>query len=104
MVEIEAQAKQHANILLFVIDAQTRALASMLEASEYIAAGRKVVLIVEEVEVGSEIAGTTCDVAEAKDLNRARSYLRDVATRHGAPVHETVVEAIDCVIAMAKQD
>merc|ERR1712166_1891 len=104
LVEIEAQAKQHANILLFVIDAQTRALASMLEASEYIAAGRKVVLIVEEVEVGCEIAGTTCDVAEAKDLNRARSYLRDVATRHGAPVHETVVEAIDCVIAMAKQD
>merc|ERR1719352_226069 len=39
----EQHAKQHATVLLFVIDAETRALMSMLEATELIATGRKVI-------------------------------------------------------------
>merc|ERR1719181_175194 len=46
LVQIEAEAKESAEVLLFVIDAQTRALASIVEASEYICRGRHVVLSV----------------------------------------------------------
>lgn len=102
LVDIEARAKARASILLFVIDKQTRALASMIEASEYISAGRKLVLVVQEVESGATIGSDKIDAAEAKDLNRARSYLRDVACRHGTDVHDNVAEAVQSVIAMSK--
>lgn len=72
----------------------------MIEASEYISAGRTLVLVVQEVDVGGVIGADTVDMAEAKDLNRARSYLRDVANRHGTKVYDTVPEAVQTVIAM----
>lgn len=100
LVEIEACAKAEASVLFFVIDKQTRALASMIEASEYISAGRKLVLVVQEVEAGAVIGSDTVDEAEAKDLNRARSYLRDVAERHGTKAYATIDEGINAVIDM----
>ena len=36
--------------------------------------------------------------AELKDLNRQRSYLRDVATRHGVPFAKTVEAACSRVV------
>merc|ERR1712054_760842 len=81
LMAIENAAKQEAAVLLFVIDNLTRSLMSMLEAVELIMAGRNVVVCVADISVGQEIGGSFCDATEAKDLNRARDYLRDVATR-----------------------
>merc|ERR1712093_796708 len=50
----EQQAKQEAAVLLFVIDGDTRALMSMLEAVEFVVSGRDVVLAVNSVEEGHE--------------------------------------------------
>merc|ERR1712032_1767928 len=47
LVEIEAAAKARAKILLFVIDAQTRAISSMVEAAELVASGRNVVIVIQ---------------------------------------------------------
>ena len=101
LVDIEAQAKTDASVLLFVIDRQTRALASMIEASEYVSTGRKIVLVIQQVAVGTVIGSGKVDEAEAKDLNRARSYLRDVASRHEmSNVYDNIPEAIQAVVTM----
>ena len=100
LVEIEAQEKEQAGCLLFVIDPQTRALASLVEASEYICRGRNVVLCVLDVVEGTSFGtfGRSIDADELKDLNRARNYLRDVALRHGVKVSSNVRNAITAVI------
>lgn len=82
LVALEAAAKQDSEQLLFVIDGQTRAIASILEATEYACSGRQVVLVVENVPDGTVVEGQTITGRELKDLNRARSYLLDVAKRH----------------------
>lgn len=85
LVTIEAKAKEESKILFFVIDNATRALASMLEASEYIGRGRAVVLVIQPVLPGAKVGNDVLSAAEIKDLNRAREYLKDVAARHGTP-------------------
>jgi hypothetical protein len=94
LVEVEAKEKEGAALLLFVIDKQTRALASVVEASEYICRGRNVVLSIEDIVPDTEIGGAVVGTTEMKDLNRMRSYLRDVATRHAVPFTTSVEEAL----------
>ena len=95
----EARAKEEAFVLLFVIDHQTRALASILEATEHICRGRVLVLVIEDVEQGYIMEGskTALDESQVKDLNRARAYLRDVADRHGVEYHTNVKDG--CIAA-----
>ena len=71
LVEIEAKEKEKAGCLLFVIDATTRALASILEAAEYVCRGRHVVLCIRDVTTGTSF-GDELQVTESelKDLNR----------------------------------
>ncbi len=98
LVAIEAAAKEKAASLLFVIDGQTRAIASMLEAAEYATAGRHVVLVIKNILDGTVIDGQTVTGRELKDLNRARSYLQDIAARRGADVLETIDKAVEFLI------
>eukprot|EP00656_Telonema_subtile_P029125 TRINITY_DN3209_c0_g1_i5.p1 TRINITY_DN3209_c0_g1~~TRINITY_DN3209_c0_g1_i5.p1 ORF type:complete len:399 (-),score=124.25 TRINITY_DN3209_c0_g1_i5:128-1324(-) len=91
LVEVEASAKENAKVLLFVIDNTTRALASCLEATEFICVGRVVSLVVlSDLLPGCIIDGEEVGKGELKDLNRARRYLKDVADRHGCVVHDDV--------------
>jgi len=100
LLDEENRAKATAAVLLFVIDNDTRALMSMLEAVEFITAGRQVVLAIAPIKEGQTIAGASgasVSAGECKDLNRARTYLGDVAKRHAVQVHESVEGAIkDC--------
>eukprot|EP00741_Cyanophora_paradoxa_P015873 tig00020909_g15324.t1 len=98
LVAIEAEAKLMAPCLLFVIDSQTRSLASLVEAAEFIAAGRNVVLVIMPLPENATVAGEKVQKGECKDINRAREYLRDVAKRHGARVFESVQAAIDDIV------
>lgn len=105
LVEVEAHAKEAASVLLFVIDKQTRAIGSMLEAVEHISRGRLVVLSVQQIEEGSDIGGVVVVGNELKDLNRARSYLVDIARRHECPCftdENSIEEAIQSVITKIK--
>lgn len=100
LVTLEANAKQEADSLLFVIDGQTRAIASMIEATEFIAAGRHVVLVIANIPDGTVIDGQTISGRELKDLNRARTYLRDVAARwNRTELLDTVEQAVESLIA-----
>lgn len=98
LVDIEAKAKAEAETLLFVIDSQTRAIASILEATEMIVEGRDVVLVINQIADGTEIGGQKVTGSELKDLNRARTYLHDLAERHGmVDVYATVAEAVELI-------
>ncbi len=55
--------------------------------------GRDVLLVVIEIADGTEIAGANIMKRELQDLNRCRQYLRDVASRHGVHVYDSVIEA-----------
>lgn len=100
LVQVEAEKKKAASVLLFVIDSQTRAIGSMVEIAEHISAGRRVVLVVNDVTVGTIIGDAKVSVEEAKDLNRARTYLKDLASRHKIRAHSCILEATLEVISI----
>merc|ERR1711998_210109 len=100
----EQEAKTKASVLLFVIDCDTRALMSMLEAVELAVAGRKVVLAVSSMEQGQHIGDDIVGAAELKDLNRARSFVRDIAQRYAVPVYNTVEDAVQAAVHLVRQE
>lgn len=95
LVELETKAKEESEVLLFVVDGQTRAIASMLEVAELASTGRKVVLVIDNIPDGMEVGGEKIAGRQLKDLNRARAYLADIARRHQNTVLcQTIDEAI----------
>lgn len=103
MTEFEAQQKLAASALVFVIDGSTRAVASMLESLSFAGLGRRVFVSIENMPDGTVIAGQTVTGRELKDLNRARSYLRDELSRHpSASVHGSITEAVQAAADFVK--
>lgn len=82
LIQLEAKAKEVCSVLLFVIDSKTRAIASMLEATEYIMSQRRVVIVILDIPEGGKIDGEPIGGRQLKDLNRARAFLCDIAARH----------------------
>jgi hypothetical protein len=90
--------KATCGLFLWVIDSQTRAMASMIEAAELVVSAARtsthVVVVIHDVEEGAVIDGEEVTPRERKDLNRARAYLADVTTRHKTVVLNSVEEAV----------
>ena len=80
LVALEAQAKKDADVLLFVVDGQTRATASMIEIVGQVGKERTVVACFSDIPDGMEISGETVTGRQLKDLNNARKYCKDEAT------------------------
>ncbi|KAJ8300792.1 hypothetical protein KUTeg_022311 [Tegillarca granosa] len=80
LMELEDQAKQNADVLFFVIDNVTRAIASMIETA-YL--------------VGN---------FELNDLRRARKILVDLIERNSVPVFNTIESALKCTDIILKQN
>jgi hypothetical protein len=57
LIQAEAKAKEECSVLIFVIDGQTRAIASMLEATEHIFRKKEIVLVIEDVPESQIIEG-----------------------------------------------
>ena len=88
----ELRAKCNSLVVMFVVDSKCRGLATMIDAVEMILAKeQRVVLVVEDVDPAQN---PTIDPKECKDLNRARAYMADVATRHGLLVYSNVVSSL----------
>jgi hypothetical protein len=99
LMVLENLMKVCCSTLLFVIDAETRALMSMIEAAQYIPEGRDVVLVVESLRAGTHIKSDIVSSSEAEDNNRARTYLLSIASLHQVPVFSTVREAVEHIAA-----
>jgi len=99
----EDEAKENAKVLLFVIDHQTRGVASMVEACEYVSLGKPTVLVIVEIAPGAVIDGEPIGPNQLKDLNRGRKYLADTARQHSVPVFDKIPDAVKQIIAMAHE-
>jgi len=102
LMEIEAKAKLESYVLIFVFDDQTRAIASINEAVEFMTSGaQRVVIAMKMVQPGLEIAGQTLTVEQAMDINMARAELMGLAKGYGVPVFEgddAIERAVTCVV------
>jgi len=92
---IEMQAKDEAEVLLFVITGETRGVATVAEIAYYMALNRKLALVVNDVSESTS-------AAERDDLNRGRIFVRTMARRHNVPVFATVAEAVQHAIARVR--
>ena len=99
LIEAEARAKRDATHFLWIIDGKTRAIASMVEATEFMLQNlSSFYLVIEEIKEGLLIDGAVVEGRELKDLNRGRAYLEDVACRNGVTVFKSVEEAVSHLI------
>jgi len=90
LIAVEAEAKEKAAVLMFVVDGMTRGLASMIEVTATVMSGRAVVVVVDHVPEGAVIAGDCVSDNERKDLNRARDYLVQVIQQRMKEGHRNI--------------
>lgn len=95
---IEQQAKEEADLLLFVINGQTRGVASLAEVAYCIAAKRQLVLVLTDVAKDANIGSDPLSADECRDLNRGRFYVQSMAEMHLIPVFKTVEDAVEHII------
>ena len=99
LMKVENYHKDTATVLLFVIDNETRAIASCTEAAYYIGKGRKVVIVVNKFITDNSLiindsSPPIININEYKDLNRGRDYLIDICKQHNITVHNDVESAM----------
>ena len=98
----EMQAKDEADVLLFVLTGQTRGVATVAEIAYYLAQNRQLALSIEDIEPGAVIAGKSIEKAEADDLNRGRIFLRTMARAHKVPVFDSIPGAVRYAIQLVQ--
>ncbi|XP_033098501.1 uncharacterized protein LOC117102335 isoform X2 [Anneissia japonica] len=116
LIEVEEQAKQLAQLLLFVIDNTTRSAASLVEAAYLAGNGRQVILVIKGIpeEVAGEIltqATSQTPVThsdydsqcELSDLTRAHHFLVDLVQRQCLPIFDDIETAVHCAAKVINQ-
>jgi hypothetical protein len=98
----EMRAKDEADVLLFVINEQTRGVASLTEAAYLLAARRPLALVVTDVTPDSELNGLRLGTQECDDLNRGRIFVRTMAACHDVPVFNEISAATQHAIELAQ--
>jgi hypothetical protein len=94
LIEIENNVKSSAEILLFVLDGNTRGISTMIEITELILTNKNnLVLVINDIAEGSIINGQKISFDELKDLNRSRAYLSELAERYGITVFKSIILA-----------
>jgi hypothetical protein len=93
--------KTRADLLLFVIDGTTRAVASLAEIAYIIASGRPLALAVADVAEDAVVDGIRIGPRERDDLNRGRLFVRTVAAQHGIPCFADAAGAVAHAVALA---
>lgn len=98
----EMDAKDAADVLVFVINGETRGVASVAEVAYYLAAGRALALAITDLPDPVALDGRRLERAERDDLNRGRVFVRTMARERGVPVFDAVGPAIEHAIRLAR--
>jgi len=93
----EMRAKAEADVLLFVINGESRGVASIGEAAYYLGAARPLALAV------TDVTGPAFPQIEHDDLNRGRILVRSMAAVHGVPVFQDVAGAVNHAIELVRR-
>lgn len=97
IIEIERRAKQNAQILLFVIDKQTRSTVSLVESAFMAGENKNLVLVVNPYEDRGcpiEDCGTATSHKEFLELKHARYLLQCLVARRKIPMFTDILNAL----------
>uniref|UniRef100_T1IR01 EF-hand domain-containing protein n=1 Tax=Strigamia maritima TaxID=126957 RepID=T1IR01_STRMM len=104
LIELENQAKENAEVLFFVIDNQTRSVASVIEAAHIAGCQKKLILVVKEFQCpGQMILGEPLSEKEFQDLCHGQAILQDVVERQGIPVFDDIHKALECTARLLRE-
>lgn len=98
----EMRAKDEAAVLLFVINHETRAVATVAEVAYYMGLGRALALAITDLPPGASLYNQPLTPPEIDDLNRGRIFLRTMARAHNVPVFDQILDAVQYAIALAQ--
>nr|XP_046914773.1 uncharacterized protein LOC124495438 isoform X2 [Dermatophagoides farinae]XP_046914774.1 uncharacterized protein LOC124495438 isoform X2 [Dermatophagoides farinae] len=107
LIEMESYAKQNSDVLFFVVDNQTRAIASMIEVAFIAASSRKLILVIIDLEPWSEqttIGDDHICKEEYEYLRRGRQYLRDIVEREEIPIFCDISKALRSAIQILDEN
>ncbi|XP_048776733.2 uncharacterized protein LOC125680942 isoform X1 [Ostrea edulis] len=97
LMEVEAQAKESADLLLFVIDNRTRAVSSMIETAYLTARGRQVIAVMDDYNATDVYFNRErISARELDDILRGRQILVDLIERNALPVFKDINTALRC--------
>lgn len=98
----EMRRKDECLVQLFVINGDTRGVASVAEVAYLIGARKPVAIVLEDIKAGADVYGATIDQVEADDLNRGRIFVRAMAERHNVPIFTDIREGTQYCIDLVK--
>jgi hypothetical protein len=97
----EMQAKDEAAVLLFVINHETRGVATVAEVAYYMGLGRQLALAITDIPNNATLYNRPLEQPEIDDLNRGRIFLRTMARVHNIPVFDSIEKAVQHAIQLA---
>uniref|UniRef100_T1KY10 Uncharacterized protein n=1 Tax=Tetranychus urticae TaxID=32264 RepID=T1KY10_TETUR len=101
LIELEDKAKKNAEVLFFVIDNQTRSIASMIEVSFIAATTKKLVLVIDLFpSLEPIINGEPISQYEHDILKGGRKLLMRLVERKGMPVFNQIPAALNYIPIM----
>merc|ERR1719229_863241 len=105
MIELEHQAKVTSQILFYVLNDQTRNVASMIEVSQYAGSNRRLIVVLNPYP-GPEhqINGEKLTKAEYEDLQSAMGTVQDLIERQSIPVFNNIKVALNCTTKVLKEN
>lgn len=98
----EMRRKDECLVQLFVINGDTRGVASVAEVAYLIGARKPVAIVMEDIKADANVYGSVIDSVQADDLNRGRIYVRAMADRHNVPIFTDIAEGTKHCIALVK--
>ena len=118
MIELEHQAKQTSQIILMVLNEQTRNVVSMIESSYLAGARRRIMVVIrpyptpaaaaaaeeEEVKEPHLFGSERATDSELRDLNAAMTTVHDLVERREFPVFHDLDVALSCLRKVLKDD
>ena len=107
MIELEHQAKQTSQVILMVLNEQTRNVVSMIESAYLAGARRRVMVVIRPYpeEAGRHSFGSErASESELRDLNAALTTVHDLVERQEFPVFDDLDVALSCLRKVLKDD
>jgi len=105
MIELEHQAKVTSQILFFVINEQTRNVATMIEVAQFAGFNRRLIVVLRPYPgPDHSINGEKLSKAEYEELQGAMGMVQDLIERQGIPVFNNINVALNCTTKVLKEN
>jgi len=105
MIELEHQAKVTSHILFYVVNEQTRNVASMIEVCQFAGNNRRLVVVLNPYPGPDHaINGEQLSKTEYDDLQGAMETVQDLIERQGIPVFNNIHVALHCTTKVLQEN